>query len=99
MSIGCAGKLATPGTCLVPLSSCTKAHALSSDGNVFRLLPTDFATWTRNWKQMCLGGGGGGGGVKKSVVHTINNLIFIFSEKPNKALKFIATQAMVYFLF
>lgn len=50
---------------------------------------------------MCLGGGwgGGGGGVKKSVVHTINNLIFIFSEKPNKALKFIATQAMVYFLF
>lgn len=29
----------------------------------------------------------------------INNLIFIFSEKPNKAPKFIATQAMVYFSF
>lgn len=35
----------------------------------------------------------------KSVMHTINDLIFIFSEKPNKAPEFIATQAMVYFSF
>lgn len=42
---GCAGKLAVLGTCLIPLSSCTKVHALSLDGNIFWLLSTDFATW------------------------------------------------------
>lgn len=54
VSIRCTGKLAILGTCWMPLSSCTKVHSSSSDGNIFHLLPTDFAIWTRNWKQVYL---------------------------------------------
>jgi len=75
---------------------CTKAHASSSDANIFQLLPTDFSTWTSNWKQVCLRGKKK---FKESGMHAINNLIFILAEKPNKAPRFIATQAMVSFSF
>lgn len=56
VSIRCAGKLAVLGTCWIPLSSCTKVHLSCSDGNIFHLLPTDSAIWTKNCKQVYLMG-------------------------------------------